>query len=155
MKERQNKSRQHPTDTQGAIKKQNSTAAEKENDSETEGSYVLTDVDSVPTEKTFKEATTNFFRSWGNILSFVGILVGVIIAYANFNNDISNAQNDISELKVDSKLNQASIVDIEKESIRFKSTVEFLRDDVNNIQTDVNKLEDKIQGVKIQQALKK
>ena len=138
----------------GAIKGQKSTSTD--NSGEIKKNMREPSVPSsgpgVPAEQTNLERITDFFQSWGHWVAWFGFVVAFSLAYANFNNDVSNSKNDIRELKDKSRTNSVSIVNIEKESIRDEGELKFLKSDVNRIKVDVNRLEENLKKVEIEQA---
>ncbi len=140
--------------TQRSIKNQKSvsTLNSGEDKDRLNESYVKTSGAEVPIEQTPFEKTANFFQLWGHWIAWSGVVIGLVLSYANFNNDILNSKNDIVELKSISNENRGKIIGLEKSDIEFKGELGFVKRKTLDLGRDIESIEDGVKNIELKQA---
>ena len=114
--------------------------------------YTSAKTSSVPTERTPGDIIIDFLQQWANWLAWIGFFAAGIVAYSNFNNDISNTISDVTDLKEDTKQNRNKLITLEKTTFKNDLNIGHNTKEINSIKNDAVQIKNKIQRLELNQA---
>lgn len=115
-------------------------------------SYTSARSTSVPSEKLAGEIVIEFLQKWSHWIVWVTFLAAGIFAYADFNNDISNAKSDVIELHSYSRDSREKILSVEKSALSNQINIEHLSTTIDGIRTEVDQTQLDLKRVEVMQA---
>lgn len=110
---------------------------------------------SVPAETSIIRQLGAFIQKWKPVLalgSLVIFVAAVTSYYWTLDNDIKNAQNSIDEVKIDVKVNEKNLRQLNDQHLVIRENLNHLTGDVKENKNSIDTLERDLKAVEIKQA---